>query len=98
MARVLFCTVATNPLGPLDARIVVDAGGVNLQHLPPEHLLGRTDVADAREQLVEVAAPAAPLQAVVDLSHRRCRQGSRQGIRQCCSVTAPFGSTWMWTV
>src|SRR5664279_5642018 len=46
-------------------RIVVDAGGVDLEHLPPEHLLRRPDVADACEQLVEVVAAAAPLEALV---------------------------------
>ena len=33
----------------LDRRVVVDAGGVDIQYLAPEHLLGGTDVADAAE-------------------------------------------------
>ena len=40
----------------LHARIVINARRVNLQHLPPEGLLRRPDVPDAREQLVEVIA------------------------------------------
>jgi hypothetical protein len=40
-------------------------GGVDLEHLVPEHLLRRPDVADAREQLVEVVATTAPLEALV---------------------------------
>ncbi len=47
-------------------RVVVDARGVDVQHLPPEDLLRRADVADAREQLVEVVRrPAGLLQALV---------------------------------
>jgi hypothetical protein len=42
-------------LGRFDAGVVVDAGGVDLEHLAPEHLLGGADVADASEELFEVA-------------------------------------------
>ena len=49
----------------LGARVVVDAGGVDVEHLPPEDLLRRADVADAGEQLVEVVAAAGPLEPLV---------------------------------
>lgn len=52
-------------MGGFDARVVVDARRVDVEHLPPEDLLRRADVADAREQLVEVVPATAPLQALV---------------------------------
>ena len=36
------------------AAVVVDAGGVDVEHLLPEHPFGRPDVADAGEEFVEV--------------------------------------------
>jgi len=60
----LFCTVAKNRLDAFGARIVVDAGGVDLEHLAPEDFLGRADVADTFEQLVEVV-PSSALQPLV---------------------------------
>ena len=46
-------------------RIVVDAGRVNLQHLAPEHLLRRPDVADAGQQFLEVIPAPGPLEPLV---------------------------------
>ena len=49
----------------LGARIVIHARGVDVENLPPEHPLRGTDIADAGEQFVEVAATAGLLQAFV---------------------------------
>jgi hypothetical protein len=58
-------------LGGFGAGVVIDAGRVDVQQLAPEDLLRRPNVADAREQLVEVVRHAQPgrvLQA--DVVHR----------------------------
>src|SRR5690606_41136659 len=49
----------------LCARVVVDAGRVDLEDLAPEHLLRRPDVADAGEQLVEVVPATGSLEPLV---------------------------------
>ncbi len=46
-------------------RVVVDAGGVDVEHLPPEDSLAATDVADAGEQFLEVVAASGPLEPLV---------------------------------
>jgi hypothetical protein len=46
-------------------RVVIDARGVDVEHLAPEDLLGRADVPDAGEQLVEVVAAASLLEPLV---------------------------------
>ena len=49
-------------LRPHDALVIVDADCVDVEHLAPEDLLRRADVADAREQLVEVVPAASALE------------------------------------
>ena len=53
----------------LGAWIVVDGGRIDFQHLFPEHLLRRADIADAFEQFVEVVRPdvAPGLEALIVL-------------------------------
>ena len=46
------------PLRGLDARVVVDAGGVDVEDLAVKDLLGGADVPDPREELVEVVGGA----------------------------------------
>ena len=45
--------------------VVVNTGGVDVQHLAPEHPLRAADVADARQQFFEVAIVRAALEAFV---------------------------------
>jgi hypothetical protein len=45
--------------------VVVDAGGIDVEDFPPENALGRADVADAVDQLIEVVAAARLLEAFV---------------------------------
>ena len=51
---ILFCTVAKNCCDMLRVRRVVHARRVNIEHLLVEAPLGRADVPDALQQLVEV--------------------------------------------
>lgn len=53
------------PLGQLGARRIVDAGCIDIEHLAPENLLGRTDVSDSCQQLVKVTAASGLLHPVV---------------------------------
>jgi len=52
-------------LGRFLAWVVVNARGVDVEHLAPKHLLQGPDVPDARQQLLEVIAPAAALEPLV---------------------------------
>ncbi len=52
-------------LAGLGRGILVDAGGVDLQHLAPEHLLRGADVANLAEQVFKVAVIRATLEAFV---------------------------------
>jgi len=47
------------------ARIIVDAGGINFEHLAPKHLLRRADIPDAGQQFIKVIAPTRLLEAFV---------------------------------
>jgi len=49
----------------IDVRVVVDARGVNVEHLAPEDFLGGPDVPDAPEQFLEVPPTAQPLETLV---------------------------------
>lgn len=51
--------------GILAVRIIVHAVGVQIQHLPVQHLFRRTNVPDSIQQLFPVAAPAVALQPFV---------------------------------
>lgn len=48
--------------GTVGLRVVVDAGRVDVEHLPPEHSLAAADVADAGEQFLKVVAAPGPLE------------------------------------
>ena len=52
-------------LGCFLGGVVVDAGGVNVQHLAPEHFFRRADVADARQQFIEVVAATRAFEPLV---------------------------------
>lgn len=52
-------------LGRIPGWVVVDAGGIDIQHLAPEHLFRRADVTDARQQFVKVIATTGALEPVV---------------------------------
>jgi hypothetical protein len=52
-------------LRSVGARVIIHAGGVDVEHLPPEDALRGTNIADAGEQFVEVAAATGLLQALV---------------------------------
>jgi hypothetical protein len=49
----------------LGTRVVVHARGVDVEHLAPEHLFGRADVADARQQLFKIVRIGTALEALV---------------------------------
>ena len=46
-------------------RVVVHAGGVDVQHFAPEHLLRRADIADARQELFEIPSIVTALEALI---------------------------------
>jgi hypothetical protein len=52
-------------LGFRCARVVVHAGGVEVEHLPVKHLLAGANVADALQKLAPIAAAARLLQQLV---------------------------------
>ena len=52
-------------MGHLYARVVVDTGSVSVEHLAPERLFRRADVADAFEQLVKVVAAARSFESLI---------------------------------
>lgn len=49
----------------LDARVVVNAGRVDVEHLAPEHLFRGPDIPDTREQFVKVVPATATLEAFI---------------------------------
>ena len=51
--------------GDFHFRVIINAGCVNFKHLTVKHLFGSTDVADALQQLLEVATAAQIFQAFV---------------------------------
>ena len=61
----------------LRARIVIHAGCVDIEHLPPEHPLRGTDIADAGEEFVEVVAAAGLLQPLIVYRKRTLTRYSR---------------------
>ena len=52
-------------LGGLGRGVVIDTGGVDVQHLASEYLLSRSYIPDAGEQFVEVTAPPGLLHALI---------------------------------
>ncbi len=52
-------------LGLLRLGVVVRAGGVDIQHLAPEHLFRAADVADTRQQLFKIAVVLRLLEALI---------------------------------
>jgi hypothetical protein len=52
-------------LGHLTTGIVINAGGINVKHLPPEYLLGGTDVPNMFEQFLKIDSTSRLLQPVV---------------------------------
>ena len=54
---VLFCTVLKNSCGQLGVAVVVDAGGVDVGDLLVEEPLAGANVANPRQQFVEVVLP-----------------------------------------
>ncbi len=53
------------PLRGVCPGIIVDTGGINIQHLAPEHFFRGTDIPDACQQFVEIVPTADPLEPVI---------------------------------